>query len=155
MLEDEKVLQAALLQRAVPDLRDRDKVKAVVLLSNGLDLPFSMHIIQVTIGFRGGKKTNNEKQLHYFFQAVSAREGGGVAVGGAVRYVFFSFRLNSSFAPLLSDNFLFYISTYFRQVSLLNSSVPQVGDLCWSSERDSSMQALMRELFYFNYQVIT
>ena len=53
MLEDEKVLQAALqaalLQRAVPDLRDRDKVKAVVLLSNGLDLPFSMHIIQVTI----------------------------------------------------------------------------------------------------------
>ena len=91
MLEDEKVLQAALLQRAVPDLRDRDKVKAVVLLSNGLDLPFSMHIIQVTIGFRitGGKKTNNEKQLHYFFQAVSAREGGGVAVGGAVRYVFF------------------------------------------------------------------
>ena len=84
MLEDEKVLQAALLQRAVPDLRDRDKVKAVVLLSNGLDLPFSMHIIQVTIGFRGGKKTNNEKQLH-FFQAVSAREGGRVAVGGAVR----------------------------------------------------------------------
>ena len=56
MLEDEKVLQAALLQRAVPDLRDRDKVKAVVLLSNGLDLPFSMHIIQVTIGFRGKKK---------------------------------------------------------------------------------------------------
>ena len=83
MLEDEKVLQAALLQRAVPDLRDRDKVKAVVLLSNGLDLPFSMHIIQVTIGFRGGKK-NNEKKLH-FFQAVSAREGGQVAVGGAVR----------------------------------------------------------------------
>ena len=84
MLEDEKVLQAALLQRAVPDLRDRDKVKAVVLLSNGLDLPFSMHIIQVTIGFRE-TKTNNEKQLHYFFQAVSAREGGQVAVGGAVR----------------------------------------------------------------------
>jgi len=90
MLEDEKVLQAALLQRAVPDLRDGDKVKAVVLLSNGLDLPFSMHIIQ----------------------AVSAREGGQVAVGGAV------------------------------------------GDLCWSSERDSSMQALMRELFYFNYQSV-
>ena len=89
MLEDEKVLQAALLQRAVPDLRDRDKVKAVVLLSNGLDLPFSMHIIQVTIGLRDTKKTNNEKQLHYFFQAVSAREGGQVAVGGAVRYVFF------------------------------------------------------------------
>ena len=90
MLEDEKVLQAALLQRAVPDLRDGDKVKAVVLLSNGLDLPFSMHIIQVTIGFRGSKKTNNGKQLHYFFQAVSAREGGQVAVGGAVRYVFFN-----------------------------------------------------------------
>ena len=86
MLEDEKVLQAALLQRAVPDLRDRDKVKAVVLLSNGLDLPFSMHIIQVTIGFRGGKKqTHNQKKLHNFFQAVSAREGGRVAVGGAVR----------------------------------------------------------------------
>ena len=30
----------------------------------------------------------------------------------------------------------------------------KVGDLCWSSERDSSMQALMRELFYFNYQSV-
>ena len=84
MLEDEKVLQAALLQRAVPDLRDRDKVKAVVLLSNGLDLPFSMHIIQVTIQRKQKKKTM-KKKLHYFFQAVSAREGGQVAVGGAVR----------------------------------------------------------------------
>jgi len=90
MLEDEKVLQAALLQRAVPELRTSDKVKAIVLLSNGLDLPFSMHIIQ----------------------AVTARENGRMAVGGAV------------------------------------------GDLCWSSERDSSMQALMRELFYFNYQSV-
>ena len=49
MLEDEKVLQAALLQRAVPGLQDSDKVKAIVLLSNGLDLPFSMHIIQVSL----------------------------------------------------------------------------------------------------------
>ena len=90
MLEDEKVLQAALLQRAVPDLRDGDKVKAVVLLSNGLDLPFSMHIIQVMIGFGGGKKQTMENNFIIFFQAVSAREGGQVAVGGAVRYVFFN-----------------------------------------------------------------
>jgi hypothetical protein len=27
-----------------------------------------------------------------------------------------------------------------------------VGDLCWSSERDTSMPALMRELFYFKHQ---
>ena len=68
MLEDEKVLQAALLQRAVPDLRDRDKVKAVVLLSNGLDLPFSMHIIQVTIGFRGGNKKTMKNNFIIFFR---------------------------------------------------------------------------------------
>ena len=70
MLEDEKVLQAALLQRAVPDLRDGDKVKAVVLLSNGLDLPFSMHIIQVTIGFRGGnkKKLTMKNNFIFFFR---------------------------------------------------------------------------------------
>ena len=49
MLEDEKVLQASLLQRAVPGLQEHDKVKAIVLLSNGLDLPFSMHIIQVLL----------------------------------------------------------------------------------------------------------
>ena len=66
MLEDEKVLQAALLQRAVPDLRDRDEVRAVVLLSNGLDLPFSMHIIQVTIGFSGDKKKHRKKTSFFF-----------------------------------------------------------------------------------------
>ena len=66
MLEDEKVLQAALLQKAVPDLIDRDKVKAVVLLSNGLDLPFSMHIIQVTIGFIGDKKKHRKKTSFFF-----------------------------------------------------------------------------------------
>jgi len=89
-LESEPVLQQALLDRAVPGLKPEDKVKAVILLSNGLDLPFSMHIIQ----------------------AVSVRTGGKVAIGGAV------------------------------------------GDLCWSSEKDTSMLALMRELFYFNYQTV-
>ena len=153
MLEDEKVLQAALLQRAVPDLRDRDKVKAVVLLSNGLDLPFSMHIIQVTIQRK--QKKNNEKKTSLFFSGCECKRrwSGGSRWRGAIS---FSFLIEFFFfTPLLSDNFPFYNSTCFRQVSLLNSSVPQVGDLCWSSERDSSMQALMRELFYFNYQVIT
>ena len=91
MLEDEKVLQAALLQGAVPDLRDGDKVKAVVLLSNGLDLPFSMHIIQVTIGFRGSKKTNNKKKLHYFFSGCECKRrwSGGSRWRGAIRFFLF------------------------------------------------------------------
>ena len=29
-----------------------------------------------------------------------------------------------------------------------------MGDLCWSSLKDTSMLALMRELFYFNYQSV-
>ena len=61
MLEDEKVLQAALLQRAVPSLQDSDKVKAIVLLSNGLDLPFSMHIIQVSLSTNNNINNNNNK----------------------------------------------------------------------------------------------
>merc|ERR1719309_1237022 len=89
-LESESVLQQHLLERAVTGLTEKDKIKAIILLSNGLDLPFSMHIIQ----------------------AVSVRTGGKVAIGGAV------------------------------------------GDLCWSSEKDTSMLALMRELFYFNYQSV-
>ena len=50
-----------------------------------------------------------------------------MAVGGAV-----------------NEECLFFVSNH----------VLKVGDLCWSSERDSSMQALMRELFYFNYQSV-
>merc|ERR1719153_2094903 len=89
-LESEAVLQQHLLDRAVKGLYQQDKIKAVILLSNGLDLPFSMHLIQ----------------------AISVRTGGKIAIGGAV------------------------------------------GDLCWSSEKDTSMLALMRELFYFNYQTV-
>ena len=80
LLEDEKVLQAALLQRAVPGLQESDKVKAVVLLSNGLDLPFSMHIIQVS----QLTTVYTKQQQQPFLQAVTARESGRVAVGGAV-----------------------------------------------------------------------
>ena len=89
-LENEAVLQERLLEKVLPDLKPSDKVRAVILLSNGLDLPFSMHIIQ----------------------AVSRRSKHNVAIGGAV------------------------------------------GDLCWSSLKDTSMLALMRELFYFNYQSV-
>lgn len=86
----EAALQAELLARAVPGLTPQDTIKAVVLLSNGLDLPFSMHLIQ----------------------GAAARAGqAGLAIGGAV------------------------------------------GDLCWASVKDTSTLALMRELFYFNYQV--
>ena len=81
MLEDEKILQAALLQRAVPGLQDSDKVKAIVLLSNGLDLPFSMHIIQVPLSNKYSIFSNNK----HYSQAVTARESGRVAVGGAVK----------------------------------------------------------------------
>ena len=89
-LENEAVLQERLLEKVLPDLKPSDKIRAVILLSNGLDLPFSMHIIQ----------------------AVSRRSKNNVAIGGAV------------------------------------------GDLCWSSLKDTSMLALMRELFYFNYQSV-
>ena len=89
-LENEAVLQEKLLQKVIPDLKPSDKIKAVILLSNGLDLPFSMHIIQ----------------------AASRRSQSKVAIGGAV------------------------------------------GDLCWSSLKDTSMLALMRELFYFSYQSV-
>ena len=40
------MLQAKLLEKAIPDLKPEDKIRAVILLSNGLDLPFSMHLIQ-------------------------------------------------------------------------------------------------------------
>lgn len=87
----EAALQAELLARAVPGLTHQDTIKAVVLLSNGLDLPFSMHLIQ----------------------GAAARAGqAGLAIGGAV------------------------------------------GDLCWASVKDTSTLALMRELFYFNYQSV-
>jgi hypothetical protein len=89
-LESEAVLQERLLEKAVPDLKSDDKIKVVILLSNGLDLPFSMHLIQ----------------------GASARAKHKLAIGGAV------------------------------------------GDLCWSSQKDTSMLALMRELFYFNYQSV-
>merc|ERR1712012_218644 len=84
------ILQEKILEKAIPELKPSDKVRALILLSNGLDLPFSMHIIQ----------------------GASRRTNGNIAIGGAV------------------------------------------GDLCWSSLKDSSMQALMRELFYFNYQSV-
>ena len=44
-LDDEAVLQDILLSRAT-GLQERDQLKAVVLLSNGLDMPYSMHIVQ-------------------------------------------------------------------------------------------------------------
>lgn len=86
-LDDEAVLQDILLSRAT-GLQERDQLKAVVLLSNGLDMPYSMHIVQAA-----GRRCANR-----------------VAIGGCV------------------------------------------GDLCWISERDCSMQALLREFFYFNHQ---
>merc|ERR550532_3158291 len=89
-LESDAVLQQKLLEKVIPDLKSTDQVKCLILLSNGLDLPFSMHIIQ----------------------AAYRRTNGNVAIGGAV------------------------------------------GDLCWSSLKDTSMLALMRELFYFNYQSV-
>lgn len=89
-LESEAVLQERLLERAVPDLEKDDQIKAVILLSNGLDLPFSMHLIQ----------------------GASARAKNKLAIGGCV------------------------------------------GDLCWSSQKDTSMLGLMRELFYFTYQSV-
>jgi len=89
-LENESILQEKLLQNAVKGLKPEDKIKAVILLSNGLDLPFSMHLIQ----------------------GAAARSKNKLAIGGAV------------------------------------------GDLCWSSLKDTSMLALMRELFYFNHQSV-
>eukprot|EP00090_Calanus_glacialis_P000939 TRINITY_DN10678_c0_g1_i2.p1 TRINITY_DN10678_c0_g1~~TRINITY_DN10678_c0_g1_i2.p1 ORF type:complete len:505 (-),score=106.60 TRINITY_DN10678_c0_g1_i2:35-1549(-) len=89
-LENESVLQEKLLEKAVKGLQPEDKIRAVILLSNGLDLPFSMHLIQ----------------------GAAARSKNKLAIGGAV------------------------------------------GDLCWSSLKDTSMLALMRELFYFNYQSV-
>lgn len=86
-LDDDDVLQEKLLERAT-GLESGDKLKAVIMLSNGLDLPYSMHIVQAA-----GRRTNNK-----------------VAIGGCV------------------------------------------GDLCWSSTKDCSMQSLMREFFYFNHQ---
>ncbi len=89
-LESEAVLQQKLLEKVIPDLKPTDQVKCLILLSNGLDLPFSMHILQ----------------------AATRRSQSRVAIGGAV------------------------------------------GDLCWSSLKDTSMLALMRELFYFSYQSV-
>ena len=89
-LESEDVLQQKLLEKVIPDLKPADKIKCLILLSNGLDLPFSMHILQ----------------------AATRRGQSRVAIGGAV------------------------------------------GDLCWSSLKDTSMLALMRELFYFSYQSV-
>ena len=89
-LESEDVLQQKLLEKVIPDLKPTDKIKCLILLSNGLDLPFSMHILQ----------------------AATRRGQSRVAIGGAV------------------------------------------GDLCWSSLKDTSMLALMRELFYFSYQSV-
>ena len=89
-LESEEVLQQKLLEKVIPDLKPTDKIKCLILLSNGLDLPFSMHILQ----------------------AATRRGQSRVAIGGAV------------------------------------------GDLCWSSLKDTSMLALMRELFYFSYQSV-
>lgn len=89
-LESEDVLQQKLLEKVIPDLKPEDKIRCLILLSNGLDLPFSMHILQ----------------------AATRRDQSRVAIGGAV------------------------------------------GDLCWSSLKDTSMLALMRELFYFSYQSV-
>lgn len=89
-LESEAVLQEKLLEKVIPDLKPEDKVRCLILLSNGLDLPFSMHILQ----------------------AATRRSKSRLAIGGAV------------------------------------------GDLCWSSLKDTSMLALMRELFYFSYQTV-
>lgn len=89
-LESEDVLQQKLLEKVIPDLKPTDKIRCLILLSNGLDLPFSMHILQ----------------------AATRRDQSRVAIGGAV------------------------------------------GDLCWSSLKDTSMLALMRELFYFSYQSV-
>lgn len=86
-MDDDDVLQEKLLERAT-GLTSEDNLKAVIMLSNGLDLPYSMHIVQAA-----GRRTNNQ-----------------VAIGGCV------------------------------------------GDLCWSSTKDCSMQSLMREFFYFNHQ---
>lgn len=43
---DDSILQEKLLEKAIPDLKPDDEVRALILFSNGLDLPFSMHIIQ-------------------------------------------------------------------------------------------------------------
>ena len=45
-LENDSVLQEKLLEKALKGLQPEDKIRAVILLSNGLDLPFSMHLIQ-------------------------------------------------------------------------------------------------------------
>ena len=55
-------IQDKLLKKVLPQLEDCDQIKAVILLSNGLDLPFTMHLLQ----------------------AVARREQDKVALGGAV-----------------------------------------------------------------------
>ena len=45
-MESESVLQEKLIEKTIKGLEPEDKIRAVILLSNGLDLPFSMHIIQ-------------------------------------------------------------------------------------------------------------
>ena len=89
-IDSDTVMNEKLLEKVIPDLEPSDKIKCLILLSNGLDLPFSMNIIQ----------------------AVTKRSKKKIAIGGAV------------------------------------------GDLCWSSLKDTSMLALMRELFYFNFQSV-
>ena len=66
------------------------QVRAVVLLSNGLDLPYSMHIIQVTFSYRtikNLKNTNKKFKLMITYcctQALAAKQQGNIAIGGAV-----------------------------------------------------------------------
>ena len=61
---DDTILQEKILEKAIPDLKPEDHVKAVVLLSNGLDLPFSMHIIQAAYRRTNGNVAIGEAHLH-------------------------------------------------------------------------------------------
>ena len=60
---DDTILQEKILEKAIPDLKPEDHVKAVVLLSNGLDLPFSMHIIQAAYRRTNGNVAIGKAEL--------------------------------------------------------------------------------------------
>lgn len=66
-LEDEAVLQERILEKVLPDLKPSDNIKAVILLSNGLDLPFSMHIIQAVSRRSKNKVREDFIDLHKYF----------------------------------------------------------------------------------------
>ena len=59
-----------------------------MLLSNGLDLPYSMHIIQVEIVLQHKKLTHrlfSKLMISYCCtQALAAKQQGNIAIGGAV-----------------------------------------------------------------------